>query len=400
MSTQGATMAEVLELPKREIDAITREQKKKARRDRGDGGLFRLSNSAMWYTKVRGKRESTGTTIKEEAKKVLAARMGRAMLGIADPNELRRVKYEDARALVLGEYKNEKRRSLVTKADGKVTVWGLEYLDTFFGGRSVVDIDAPMLQRFVTERERHGAAPGTINRNIALLRRMLNLVARDKDIKVPHFPRLKEPTARQGFVEYEQFAKLFAELPERLRTFVLFLYTTGCRSGEAKLLRWSQIDWKERVVRVEDVQTKNNEARTIPLADDVFNRLKAMPEEKRVGLLFPVGCFRKAWQSACVKAGLGTMTKGPSNGGYGKYFGLTPHDLRRSAVRNLRKEGIGETVAMSVSGHKTPEVFRRYNIVVDADKTEAVRLTGSKLSKVIRSSSGQPIRASRARKSK
>lgn len=362
---------------------IPTKKDKKPRRERGDGGLFRLGK--MWYTKVRGKRESTGTRIKEEAKETLKARMGRTVLGIPDPADLRRIKYEDGRAAVLADYAHGKKHSLITKADGTVTVWGLKHLDKFFGDKPLVDIESKMLEAFIKERQNYGAAPGTINRNLALLRRMFKLLKRSNSaLNVPYFPRLKEAKPRQGFIEHENFAKLFAELPERLHSFVIFLYTTGCRSGEAKKLRWNQIDWNERLVYAEAEQTKNNEPRTIPLADEVFNRLSKIPEAKRAGLLFPVGNFRKAWQSACVRAGLGVLTKGPTNGGYGKYAGLTPHDMRRSAVRNLRKEGVGEVVAMSVSGHKTAEVFRRYNIVVDADKTAAVALIGSRLGQVLR----------------
>ena len=75
----------------------------------------------------------------------------------------------------------------------------------------------------------------------------------------------------------------------------MFLYTTGCRSGEAKKLEWSQAEWKSRFVRVIGEQTKNEQPRTIPLADEVFNRLSDVPEQQRVGRLFPVRCFRKAW---------------------------------------------------------------------------------------------------------
>jgi integrase len=212
---------------------------------------------------------------------------------------------------------------------------------------------------------------------------MLNLLARDHDFRVPHFPHLKEAKPRQGFLEHADFAKLFAELPERLRCFVLFLYVTGCRTGEAKSLRWNQVDWAERVIKAEAEQTKNNVARSIPLSDEVYACLKKTPEAKRVGVLFPVGTFRKAWQSACVKAGLGTLTKGPQNGGYGEYEGLIPHDLRRSAVRNLRRDGVGENLAMSISGHKTAEVFRRYDIIDPSEQVAAVRSIGSSLGQVL-----------------
>lgn len=371
---------------------------KKPRRDRGDGGLFRVPGSKVWYTKVRGRKLSTGERVKEAAKEILKARMGRAVLGLADPNELRKVCYEDGRERLLAEYRQKERHSLkAVKKDGKAveTIDGLPYVDKFFGGRSVVDIKRDLLDKFVESRQKDGASNAYVNRNLALLRRMLNLLAEEHEgrLFVPKFPKLKEPPARQGFCEPEQFAKLFYELPERLRTFALFIYTTGCRTGEAKKLTWEQVDWTENVIRVSEEQTKNDTPRTIPLDVTVIERLKKVPESKRVGVLFPVGCFRKAWQNACVRAGLGKLDKtgdnAKKNGRYGVYTGLTPHDFRRSAVRNMTKEGIGETLAMAISGHKTAEVFRRYNITTDEDKVAAVRRVSSSLVPVLRSKHGR-----------
>jgi integrase len=346
--------------------------KRKEPRERGEGGLFHIKGSPNWYIKVNGVRRATGTDVKEEALAKLRQWQGRASIGVREANT--QLKYEDIRDGLLAAYRIGKQNghSLVTRADGSETIWGLDHLNKFFEGKKVANITTQTLKQFSKRRLDEGASPSTVNRNLGLLRRMFYQKRKEDTttmLAIPYFPMMKEPEARKGFLQDGDFVKLFQALPERLRTFVLLLYTSGMRSGEAKKVHWEYVDLDGREIHLPGSITKSGKPRIVPLVDAVVERMKA--ERKESGVVFPVGNYIKAWCTACVKAGLGVRTKGNQNGGYGTYEGLIPHDFRRSAILNMRRRGVSTTVAKAISGHLTDAVFERYNITSTEDLHDA-----------------------------
>ncbi|MFL6352276.1 MAG: tyrosine-type recombinase/integrase [Bryobacteraceae bacterium] len=264
------------------------------------------------------------------------------------------------------------------EVNGKSVEW-LAFVDKhlrpFFGSMKASHIGTEAIQRYITFRRGAGIANGTINRELGRLRRAFNLGRQATPPKVNHVPRiptLEENNVRKGFFEYEQFSVLRSELPEQLKPVITFGYYTGCRKGEVLYLRWSQIDLSHRMIRLESGETKNGEARIVPLMGELFEMLIM---QKQLRDQFWPDCewvffrhgkrikdFRGAWEQASKRAGLVDERGNPE-----RLF----HDLRRTAVRNMIRAGVSERVAMAISGHKTRSVFDRYDIVSERDIREA-----------------------------
>jgi integrase len=348
------------------------------KRDRGTGGLIKMAGCRYWYAQYykegRKLRSSTRTEVRKEAEAVLRRLMGDAERGLTPLSDLKKIRYGQLRQALLDDYISQGYKSLQILADGTETIWGLKNLDEFFGykppkemGKPITAITTDAAREFARKRQAEGVGSAFINRSLATLRRMLNIAHEDGKISsVPKIRMLKEPPARKGFLPRDQFEKLIAALPERLRPLLTFLYYCGVRLGEAQQITWGQVDLKAALIRLEDEQTKSGEARTVPIPDVLIAMLQTI--EPKEGVVFDSTNLRKEWLKACDAVGLGTLDKKTW-----QYSGLIVHDLRRSAIKNLMKAGVSEKVAMTISGHKTRSVFDRYHIVDTSDVLNAMR---------------------------
>src|SRR5438093_1385923 len=315
--------------------------------------------------------------------RALARREAELGRGIFVAPNLKNTTVEELADMLRDDYRINGRRSL------RRVETSLDHLLDFFGPARVTTVTSDRIAAYVRARQEAKAAAATIHNELAALKRMFTLGLRaGKVAQRPHIPALQVSNARQGFFEEGDFRALLRELPGALKPVVEFAYLTGWRiPSEVLRLTWAQINFKAGIVRLEPRTTKNDEGRAFPF--DALPALKRLLEKQRsrtralersTGRIIPrvfhregapIRYFRRAWLSALDRAahqerGDVRVVVRP------EVLGRIPHDLRRTAVRNLVRAGVPERVAMQLTGHKTRSVFDRYNIVNERDLRDGV----------------------------
>lgn len=277
------------------------------------------------------------------------------------------------------------------KVNGKSLDWAKSVCNTnlrpTFGSLRPDKLDTAMLMKYIAKRQEQGRANNTIMGELGMLRHALRMGADCTPPKVGHvckFPSLQGGKPRQGFFEVEEYRAMLQALPDHLQPVLAFGYHTGCRKSEILNLKWSQVDFARKAVRLLPGETKNKEGRVIPLVPSLLEIL-AMQRQRRdqywpscewVFFRYETGgqikSFDVPWAKACRASGLwNEATQRPT-----RVF----HDTRRTAVRNFVRAGTPEVVVMRVSGHRTRNIFDRYNIVSETDLQQAAERLGRYLS--------------------
>jgi integrase len=339
-------------------------KKRKPRAPKGAGSLYKQPGCEIWYMQfhVDGKRvrESTGETDSAAARQKLNLKLGALAKGDYVAPDKSRTTVADLFKLVEQDYRVNERKSL------KHVQSHWKQVEAFFGNKLARNLREGDFKAYIDLRLKD-AARATINRELALLRRMLKL----GKCLIPEVENLPENNIRTNFVDDKKFDLLAAAATELwMRAFLELAYASGWRREEIIKLRVNQLDMKDREIRLDVGTTKNGLGRVITMSDALYTLLAECVRGKAPGdRVFtrengrPVKDFRRAWWKLIEAAGLP---------------GLLVHDLRRSAARSLRRAGVAESVIMEMCGWETREMFKRYNIVNTKDVAEAVRLREQK----------------------
>ncbi|MBX3306499.1 MAG: site-specific integrase, partial [Nitrospira sp.] len=344
---------------------------------RGLGMVFKRGSTWWIQYHWRGKRyrESSGSTLRTDAIKLLKKRFAEMGRGQLRGPDLEKTTFADLEQMIFDDYAVNQRRST------RRLKTSLKPLRAAFQRARACDLTLDSLNRYVSERLAIGIAPATAKLELTYLHKMFTLAERAGKAVCPPFPQINVQNVRTGFFERSDFEAVRSHLPEAFRGVVTVAYLTGWRMpSEVLPLRWKQVDFTAGTIRLEPGTTKNDEGRVFPFAllPELAQLLqkqweRAITLEVETGQAIPSvfywndkGTLKpihpkvlyRRWKEACKRAGVPERI---------------PHDFRRTAVRNLERAGVPRSVAMKLTGHKTEAVYRRYAIVCEADLGEGIK---------------------------
>ena len=245
----------------------------------------------------------------------------------------------------------------------------------FFGEATpLTEITAPRIAEYrimrlttVSEKTKRTLEPGSVNRELSVLRGLLRLAADQECGYLDQAPKVRlerEPQGRLRFLTDDEATRLLDECRKAaehpvvscrspcLYLVVVVALSTGMRKSEVLGLEWERVNFSRGVVQLET--TKNGARREISMNQAVYDVLSALP--KSDSRLFPRS-VRTAFEGALKRAGV-------------KNFHF--HDLRHSFASKLTMKGRPLREIQDLLGHKSIRMTERYSHLAPERLRDAV----------------------------
>ncbi len=230
-----------------------------------------------------------------------------------------------------------------------------KHLNLFFKELPIHLITPDMVETYRNKRKEESAAGASVNRELACLKRLFNIAIRDGKIRKNPVKGVKflQENQRDRVLNHQEYKKLISVAKEHIVPIIKVGYWTGMRKGEILNLKWTQVDLKAKRIYLRAEDTKTNQAREIPLSEELVRVFENLQYNYNKNHVFTykgkdLKSFRRAWASACSLAGISDFTF---------------HDLRHTAATNFRKAGVRVEKVMRILGHKSVAAFLRYQNV-------------------------------------
>ena len=170
---------------------------------------------------------------------------------------------------------------------------------------------------------------GTVRRDLALLRRVLEVARSEWDLPLATNPVVSirlpsDAPARTRRLKEGELDRLLESASPIMGATVELLLLTGMRRSELVAATWDNVDWHGCTLRL--LTSKNGEGRFVPLSARAIEVLKGLSRSDERIIPLSTNAVRLAWQRLKRRAGV---------------EGLRMHDLRREAASRAFEKGLG-----------------------------------------------------------
>ena len=320
--------------------------------------IYQPAKSQFWHYdfQFKGHRYhgSTGCTSKRDAARFEAEIRRRAALGEQAKPALTLLQACDAWFDARGQH-------LRSAYDAKYQLVNLA--EGLGAGTPLQDITLAAIDRYIARR-RASVSNASVNRETALLRRVVNwAAARGYDVPAIAWKeaKLRERPAETRVLSHAEEARLMAALPESLRPLVRFALISGQRRSEITRLRWADVDLAAARVTT---TVKGGKRHSYPLTPELVAIIASQP--KVCAQVFTYQAERRAPRRKDRPARIEGQRYPFSRQGWERKFkkalaaaGISDfrfHDLRHTALTRL---GSIEA-AYELAGHSDIRTTKRY----------------------------------------
>jgi len=260
------------------------------------------------------------------------------------------------------------------------------HIHDFWGASTVADITQGKIDKFTRERQQKGMSNGTIRRIIEHMQGALNHAERERRLTyVPKFKKPEPPEPRDEIITPKQILNLIdAAKSQHIKDFIVLMLETNQRPGAIENLKWFQIDFEMRIINFDRIKKpkSNKRVRPVAMSDVAYSVLKRLFKIKQTEFVLeytpintakaiPAGCVRKAFERACIDAGLRSETGG----------GVSRYTLRHTALDWLDEAGVSDKDTADIAGHTNTKTTRRHYIKTKIHRQRTMLNRASKLRK-------------------
>ena len=241
------------------------------------------------------------------------------------------------------------------------------HLAPVFGSRKLKDITRAEVEAYMRQRLEEGAAPATVNREVAVLKHALGKAVEWKQAvsnPAAGIKMFREKDDAWQVIPREDWEKILQHLPERMRPLFQFLWTTGVRLSNALYLTWDQVDLKNKLLRIPSSSTKQRKELFLPLPDDLVDLLVSIRVDTTHVF---VNSRRKPWDRHQVHQ---AWRKALKKAGTRKY---RIHDIRHTFGARAVRAGLDVRIVQELLGHQTLQMVLRYTHVDLSTLREAMQ---------------------------